>query len=111
MYLVDPREIPSLAALPMTIGQSAAVLLGWYVGAVLLHLEKQVADWNMEINRPQELYDQTRLLGYNISNYYMLYGNTRPFQKLSHALDRLQSRISKLDKTVKKGLKNEGFNV
>jgi hypothetical protein len=36
MYLVDPDKLPGLLLLPVTIGQVVAVLVGWWVGALLL---------------------------------------------------------------------------
>ncbi len=43
MYLVDPESVPSLSVLPVIAGQTVAVLLGWYVGSMLVRSGKERA--------------------------------------------------------------------
>jgi len=43
MYLIEPGTIPGLFVLPMTVGQSVAILLAWYVGGILIRTGRQRA--------------------------------------------------------------------
>jgi len=43
MYLIEPATMPGLFVLPMTIGQSVAVLVAWYVGGILIRNGRQRA--------------------------------------------------------------------